>query len=152
MPKKKSFFQRLTGAVKIEDYENKFEENNIILSDNDKHVADEQSVGELTIDVYETPNEIIIKTMVAGVKPENLDVQITRDMVIIKGKRMEEKTLRDEDYFHRELYWGSFSRSVLLPQEVEIDGAVATEKHGLLTLTLPKLDKEKQAKLKVRSS
>lgn len=152
MPKKKSFFQRLTGAVKIEDYENKFEENNSILSDNDKLVADEQSVGELTIDVYETPNEIIIKTMVAGVKPENLDVQITRDMVIIKGKRMEEKTLRDEDYFHRELYWGSFSRSVLLPQEVEIDGAVATEKHGLLTLTLPKLDKEKQAKLKVRSS
>jgi HSP20 family protein len=93
---------------------------------------------------------IIMKAMIAGVRPEDLDISITRDMVTIKGKREEEKTAKDDDYFIRELYWGSFSRTITLPEEIDVDEAEAIEKHGLLILKLPKLDKKKQSKLKVK--
>jgi HSP20 family protein len=58
--------------------------------------------------------------------------------------------IQDEDYFHRELYWGSFSRTIMLPAEIEVEEAEAVEKHGLLILRLPKIDKNKQTRLKVR--
>ena len=92
----------------------------------------------------------MIKTMVAGVRPEDLDISITRDMVTIRGKREGERTVNEPDYFHKELYWGTFSRTILLPQEVEVEEAEAIEKHGLLIIRLPKLNKNKQAKLKVK--
>ncbi|HEX9830375.1 MAG TPA: Hsp20/alpha crystallin family protein [Thermodesulfobacteriota bacterium] len=118
----------------------------------DNWMEESAEEGQLTVDVYETPNEIIIKTMVAGVKPEDLDISITREMVTIKGKREEERTVSGEDYYHRELYWGSFSRTIVLPKEVDIDGAEAVEKYGLLILKLPKLDKHKETRLKVKGS
>ena len=107
--------------------------------------------GQLTVDVFNTPNEIVVKAIVAGVKPEDLDISITRDMVTIRGKRSEEKIVDTEDYFYRELYWGAFSRTILLPQEIEVEMAQASEKHGLLSIKLPKIDKEKQTKLKVKA-
>jgi len=111
---------------------------------------EEGSEGELTVDVYQTPSEIVIKSMVAGVKPEDLDISITRDMVVIKGKRETERFVKDEDYFHQELYWGSFSRTIMLPAEVEVEEADAVEKHGLLLIRLPKIDKNKQTRLRVK--
>jgi HSP20 family protein len=108
--------------------------------------------GELAVDVYQNTNDITIKTMVAGVKPEDLDVAISRDMVTIKGKRSSEKTIDQNDYFHKELYWGSFSRSIVLPQEIDVDAAEAVEKHGLLIIKLPKLDKNRSTRLKVRGN
>lgn len=113
-------------------------------------VPEEPEEGELTIDVYQTPSEIVIKSMVAGVKPEDLDISITRDMVVIKGKRETERFVKDEDYFHQELYWGSFSRTIMLPSEVEVEEADAIEKHGLLIIRLPKIDKNKQTRLRVK--
>jgi len=108
--------------------------------------------AQLTVDVYQTPSEIIIKTMVAGVKPEDLDVSITRDSVTIRGKRTEDRTVSNEEYFHRELYWGSFARVISLPEEIDVDGAEASEKHGVLVLNLPKLDKNRQTKLRVKGN
>ena len=90
--------------------------------------------------------------MVAGVKPDDLDVSITRDSVTIRGKRSEERTVSNDEYFHRELYWGSFARTINLPEEIEVDGAEALEKHGMLVLHLPKLDKNRQAKLRVKGN
>lgn len=113
--------------------------------------ADEPD-GELAVDVYQTPTHIIIKAMIAGVRPEDLDVSITRDMVTVRGKREQYTEGNNGDFFFRELYWGAFSRTIVLPQEVEIEGAEAVEKHGLLTIKLPKMDKGKQAKLKVKSN
>ena len=107
--------------------------------------------GQLTVDVYQTPENIVIKTMIAGVKPEDLHVSISRDMVTIKGRREGERTIRDDDYFHKELYWGAFSRTILLPAEIEPEESEASEKHGLLTVNLPKIDKAKTMKLKVKS-
>ena len=103
------------------------------------------------MDVYQTSDMIVIKTMIAGVRPEDLDISITRDMVTIRGKREEERIAKDDDYFMRELYWGTFSRTITLPQEIDVDEAEAVEKHGLLILKLPKLDKKRQSKLKVKT-
>lgn len=148
---KRSFFERLTGSVPItRDFED--EEEQLEVEEKSDWINNAPEEGELTVDVYQNPNEIIIKSMVAGVKPEDLDVSITRDMVTIKGKRETERTVADDDYFHRELYWGSFSRNIVLPQEIDVDGAEAIEKHGLLILRLPKLDKHRSTKLKVRGN
>jgi HSP20 family protein len=72
-------------------------------------------------------------------------------MVTLKGTREENQEAPDEDYYHRELFWGSFSRTIILPEEIVIDEAEAKEKHGLLEITLPKLDKDRSAKLAVKS-
>lgn len=114
--------------------------------------AVDDAEGELAVDVYQTPTHIIIKAMIAGVKPEDLDVSITRDMVTLRGKRERHTEGTAGDFFFQELYWGSFTRTIVLPQEVEIEDAEATEKHGLLTIRLPKLDKGRHAKLKVKSN
>ena len=150
---KKSFFERLTGSVRLDDEEKEIEESpkKQGLQSSDDWKEEEKREEELTVDVFQTADMIVIKTMIAGVHPEDLDISITRDMVTIKGHREEEKTVREEDYFSRELYWGSFSRTITLPAEVDVDEAEAIEKHGLLILKLPKLDKKRQSKLKVRT-
>lgn len=146
---KKSFFERITGTVRMTDEETESDEK-----EDPKGLVtweeEEEKEGELTVDVYQTSDMIVIKAMIAGVRPEDLDISITRDMVTVKGKREEEKTAKDDDYFLRELYWGSFSRTITLPEEIDVDEAEAIEKHGLLILKLPKLDKKRQSKLKVR--
>lgn len=147
-PAKKSFFERLTGTVKLDDDQNDADTELVARGIMDEA---EDEDGQLTVDVYQTPDEIVLKTMVAGVRPEDLDVNITRDMVTIRGKREESSEVRDEDYFHKELYWGSFSRTITLPEEIDVEGAEAIERHGLLTLKLPKVDKSKQNKLRVKS-
>lgn len=139
---KRSFFERLTGTVRMSD------EPASRVSILDEEIEGE---GELTVDVYQTPEMIVIKSMIAGVRPEDLDISITRDVVTIRGKREEERIAREEDYFARELYWGSFSRTIELPEEIDVDEAEAIEKHGLLILKLPKMDKKRQSKLKVKT-
>ncbi len=113
-------------------------------------LLEESREGQLAVDVYQTPTDIVVKTMAAGVKPDDIDVSISRDMVTIRGTRAEARTIAEEDYLHRELYWGTFSRTVLLPAEVDPDQAEAFARHGLLIIKLPKLDKDRQTKLKVR--
>jgi HSP20 family protein len=151
MSRKRSFFERLTGSVSIPD-----DDDALSLEGSDTPSAahpwlDEPEEGELAVDVYQTPSEIIIRTMVSGVKPEDLNISITRDMVTIKGRRETQREVSDEDYFHRELYWGSFARTILLPAEVEVEESEAVEKHGLLTIRLPKIDKDRSSNLKVKS-
>ena len=159
MAKRPSFFERLTGTVNVDDYELEESVNIDTMStdspidtnlEND-WIEEENNEGQLTVDVYQNPNEIIIKALVAGVRPEDLDVSITRDMVTIKGKREEAKQITEDNYFYKELYWGSFSRTILLPQEIEVDESTASEKHGLLTLVMPKVNKERQTKLKIKT-
>lgn len=120
--------------------------------DREPEMPEETMEGELSVDVYQTPTHIVIKAMIAGVRPEDLDVSITRDMVTIRGKREQHTEGSTGDFYFQELYWGSFSRTIVLPQEVEIEEAEAIEKHGLLVIRLPKMDKGRQAKLKVRSN
>ncbi|MDP3958004.1 MAG: Hsp20/alpha crystallin family protein [bacterium] len=153
MIKKKSFFERLAGGMSLGDEERELP---IKIEDDGKGKdkdawEDEGEEGQLAVDVYQNPDEIVIEAMIAGVKPEDLNVSITRDMVTIRGRRQESREVSEDNYFYKELYWGSFSRTVLLPHEIDIEASEASEKHGLLTVTLPKVDKGKQAKLRVKS-
>ncbi len=106
--------------------------------------------GQLAIDVYQTPEEIVIESAIAGVKPEDLDIDITPDSITVRGKRLKERKVADEDYFYQECYWGRFSRSVILPQEVDSEKADASLKNGVLIVRLPKLDRQKSKKLKIK--
>ena len=145
---KRSFFERLTGSVNVD--ESDFEEEEKVPAKKEEWLEDAE--GELPVDVYQTPTEIVIKTLVAGVRPDDLDISISRDMVTVKGKREESRGVETDDFFHRELYWGAFSRTVVLPAEIEVEEAEAIEKHGLLIIRLPKIDKNRQTKLKIRSN
>ncbi len=151
---KRSFFEKLTGSVHVDEQEAErdFPVMPSVAERDSRWMEEEAEEGQLTVDVYESPTDIVIKTMVAGVKPEDLDISITREMVTIKGKREEDRTVSADDYFHRELYWGSFSRTVVLPKEVDIEEAEAVEKYGLLIIKLPKLDKNREARLKVKGN
>lgn len=107
--------------------------------------------GQLPVDVHQTAGDIVIRAFVAGVRPDELAISISRDMVEISGSRMERDQVSANDYFTRELFWGPFSRTILLPQEIDVDASSASAKDGLLTLILPRLDKTKQTKLRVKA-
>ena len=162
--KKRSFFERLTGNVGHDEEEieerrdvKKISVNSDRLErgstkkENPNWMEEENDEAELTVDVFQTQTEIIIQTMVAGVKPEDLELTLARDMITVRGKREETRNVDEEDYFTKELYWGRFSRTIMLPQEVEPEDAEAIEKHGLLTIKLQKVDREKRNNVKVKS-
>ena len=167
--KKPSFLERLTGnqtdeVDRILDEDHEFGEDDELAVEDDEQQEDEswendedeatetQQDGELPVDMYQTDDMIVIRALVAGVSPTELDISITRDMVTLRGVREEYQEAHDDGYFHRELFWGSFSRTLLLPEEVAIDEAEAQEKHGLLEIKLPKLDKHRSTQLKVRTN
>lgn len=112
--------------------------------------ANADAEGQLTIDVYQTDNDIVIKSTIAGVKPEDLDVAINNDMVTIKGERKNEENIPRESYYYQECYWGSFSRSILLPVDIIAEKVEASLKNGILTIKLPKADTTKIKKIQVR--
>ncbi len=158
--KKRSFWERLTGSVHVEEEENEeikkkltkiYKGNGKEKKTDNNWIEEENEEAELAVDVYQTPTDIIVQTMVAGVKPEDLELSIARDMVTIIGQREENRNIDEGNYFTKELYWGKFSRTISLPQEVEPEEVEATEKHGLLTIRLQKVDKDKTNNVKVRS-
>jgi len=161
--KKSSFFSRITGSDDQDDNDyfgsvssaSSFNDNDrerhmqLVSSPSSQNNGDGEQ-GELAVDVYQTPDAIVVKALVAGVLPTSIDISLTREMLTISGSREDEREVDDDNYFQRELYWGSFSRTILLPEEVDVDMAEASEKHGILMIRLPKINKKKQAKLKVR--
>ncbi len=120
------------------------------LKESKNEVPDSESEGQLTIDVYQTPSDIVVESAIAGVNPDDIDIDVTNDSITIKGSRHRDKEVKDEDYFYQECYWGRFSRSVILPQEVDPESADVKFKNGILTVRLPKLIKQKSKKLKVK--
>ncbi|OHA66475.1 MAG: hypothetical protein A3D64_02070 [Candidatus Wildermuthbacteria bacterium RIFCSPHIGHO2_02_FULL_49_9] len=105
--------------------------------------------GELAVDVYQTDDEIVIQSTIAGVKPEDLDISIENDTVIISGERSNTVQDQGKNYFFQECFWGAFSRQIILPEEVDGSRAEATMKDGVFTLRLPKIERQKVRKVKV---
>lgn len=105
--------------------------------DDFSHLLTEEE-GQLSVDVLETDNEIIVRSTIAGVKPEDLQIHLTSDLLTIRGKRAEEPEHSGARRYASECYWGKFSRSVILPQHVRTERAAASLSHGLLTVRLPK--------------
>ncbi|MFA6588378.1 MAG: Hsp20/alpha crystallin family protein [Patescibacteria group bacterium] len=116
----------------------------------EKDWLEERYDGQLAVDVYQTPTHIVVQSTVAGVRPEDLDVAISNDLVTIRGMRQRENTVEDGDYFTQECYWGGFSRSIVLPVDVLSEKADATMKNGILTITIPKVKTAKTQVLKVK--
>lgn len=93
--------------------------------------------GQLAVDVFEHNDNIIIRSTIAGVKAEDLDISIENDMITIRGRRHEEDLGRGRNYFFQECYWGSFSRTIILPVHIKGDEAEAIIKNGVLTVAIP---------------
>ena len=111
---------------------------------------DENYEGQLSVDVYSTADEIVIKSTIAGVKSEEIDIAINNDMLTIRGERAQEQTDAVEDYYYQECYWGGFSRSIILPIEVEADKVAASLRNGVLTIRLPKAKRAKSISVKIK--
>ena len=112
----------------------------------------EELEGQLAVDVYQTKDSVVIKAPIAGVKAEDIDVSVSEDVVTLRGERKEETEVSRENYYVQECYWGSFSRSVILPTSTVAEKAVASLKDGVLTLTIPKVAVEKVKKIKVSAA
>ena len=156
--KKRSFFERLTGGMSVDDDEdvNPRKEHGAKNGKGDKKnendwIEEENDEAELSVDLFQTPTDIVVQTMVAGVKPEDLELSIARDLITIRGKREESRVIDEDNYFAKELYWGKFSRTISLPAEVEPEEVEATERHGLVTIKIKKVDKEKKNNVKIKS-
>ncbi len=106
--------------------------------------------GQLAVDVYQTKDKVVIKAPIAGVNPNDLDIAISDDVVTIKGDRKDESVIEKEHYYVQECFWGSFSRSVILPTSTVPEKAEATLKNGVLTIEIPKVAQEKVKKIVVK--
>lgn len=154
---KRSFFERLTGSVPEDMGNNYTGENDYNLSnagsEEKKYPAREDDYdtedGQLAVDVFQGDNEVVIQSIVAGVKPDDLDISIDKDSVTIKGKRTSNRLTERENALVQELYWGSFSRTVSLSDEMDSDNAEAVIKNGILTIRLPFAKKFQKQKIRV---
>lgn len=168
MNMKRSFFERLSGSSSADGAFDSFDEElpvatiparkdqreranaSVTNSSSPNNETSAAGEGQLPVDVHQTTSDLIIRAFVAGVRPDELNISIRRDMVEIGGSRTEREQVAGPDYFTRELFWGSFSRTILLPQEIDVEASSASAKDGLLTIILPLLNKTKQTKLRVK--
>jgi HSP20 family protein len=111
-----------------------------------------QGMGEPSLDVYETQNEVVVKAALPGIKPEDVDITLTGEMLTITGETKEETEQKDKNYFRRERRYGSFSRSVALPEGLEGDKAEAKFENGVLTLSIQKSEQVKPKKIQVKTN
>ncbi len=169
---KQSFFEKLTGAVSYDDappIEQSREQNDVPIKETEEtsstdveNTPDEKNTeewleeinnheGQLTVDVYQTPTHIVVQAPMAGVRPEDVDVSINNDMITIRGKRPKKNEIGDDNYYYRELFWGPFSRSVLMPDEVDSNRTEASFKNGLLTVKMAKVNKDGVHQIKIQT-
>src|SRR6056297_2562585 len=127
--------------IKIEE-----EEEEITQKDNQNKESWFKPEGELTVDVYQDETNIFIQAPVAGVSSNNLDVTLEDDMIEIKGVRKDPSNNKEKDYFHKECYWGAFSRKIILPASVNSDKAKAVLKNGVLIVEIPKVENQDKKK------
>ena len=106
---------------------------------------------QFAIDMYQTDNDVVVKASLPGVKPEDVDITLAGDMLIIKGETRDEKEVKEESYFHKEHRYGSFSRSITLPSNLKADNAEASFENGMLTITIPKSEETKPKSIKVKA-
>jgi len=150
----KNFFKQLAGLddkkIDINDINENDNLDNEQGEQTNEWMDDDYEEGQLSIDIYQTPKNIVVKSTIAGVKPEDIDISINNDMLTIRGKREDKDEIEEDTYLYRECYWGSFSRSVILPVEVKADQIEAVLENGVLSIILPKAKTSKQVSVKVR--
>lgn len=107
--------------------------------------------SSVALDMFQTDDAVVVKASLPGVKPEELSITVTGDMLTIKGETKTENEVKEDNYIRRELRYGSFTRSVPIPVSVQSDKADATFENGVLTLSLPKAEEVKPKAIKVEA-
>lgn len=103
-------------------------------------------------DVYEKDNKVFVKADIPGMDEKNLDVRIENGKVCISGKREESKETKDGKFHRVERSFGSFSRTISLPEEIDPDKASADYKNGVLTVSIPKSKAAESRKIQIKAS
>jgi HSP20 family protein len=137
----------IKAPVSVEDFSEPKEEPDL------KEEGDwlDQDFGQLTVDLYQTDKEVVVQSAVAGVEPEDLDISIEDDLLIIKGKREKRFAQEKKNYFYQECFWGQFSREIILPVEVDSSQIEASMDQGVLTIRVPKIETETKKRIKIKS-
>ncbi|PIP22994.1 MAG: hypothetical protein COX37_00960 [Candidatus Nealsonbacteria bacterium CG23_combo_of_CG06-09_8_20_14_all_39_17] len=141
--------EEIEGAQNETEKENPrlTKEEEAVIIEPEKNWPDEGN-GELVLDVYQTEKDLVIQSAIAGIKPKDIDISIEREVITLKGER--KKPLEEDgEYIFQECYWGSFSRRLLLPVEVDPERTKAEMKNGILTIRIPKINKEGKRKISV---
>jgi HSP20 family protein len=110
-----------------------------------------RGAGAPSVDMYETENDVVIKASVPGMKADDVQINVTGDMLTIKGEIKEKSELKEKAYHIREQRWGSFERSIALPTIVLAEKAKAEFEDGVLTVTLPKAEEVKPKTITVKA-
>jgi HSP20 family protein len=114
-------------------------------------VPGQQGPGLLPLDVSENDNEFVVKASLPGIKPEDVQITVHGEMLIIQGETKAEEEKKDERWHLRERRFGQFQRSLSLTTPVDSDKAQASFEHGVLTLRLPKSEHAKPRQIKIGS-
>jgi len=144
----KNFLKKFSN--RNSDLDEAYQDDDIEMESENDNWLDDTEEGQLSIDVYQTPKDIIIKSTIAGVKPSDIDIAINNDMLTIRGKREMGDEVKNGDYLFRECYWGAFSRSIILPVEIQAEKIDASLENGVLTVILPKAKPAKEISIKVK--
>ena len=146
--------ENLPDEIEDEYVEDEYNENNELIQEEKNHDDDwsyeDYDEGQLSIDVYQTPDKLVMVSTIAGVRPEDIDISINNDMLTIRGQRKMPYDIKDEDYLYKECYWGPFSRSIILPVEIKTEQIEAAIENGVLTIKLPKAKNTKAISIKVK--
>lgn len=103
-----------------------------------------------SLDVSETKDDLVVKVEVPGLEAKDIDISIINDVLTIKGEKKQEKEEKDEDFHTVERAYGTFSRSIRLPVDVDSNRIKATHKNGVLKIVLPKSEKAKSKEIKIK--
>lgn len=101
------------------------------------------------VDIYQDKDNVIVETPLAGVDPEKVSVSVENDVLKIEGKSEHQSEVDDQNYYHKEVRYGSFYRAVALPTHVKADKAQASFENGLLKVIVPKAEEVKPKSIKV---
>lgn len=107
--------------------------------------------GQLKLDAYQTSDAIVIKSALAGVDQRDVEINITNDILTIKGARRESDGAEPAKYYYKECYWGDFSRSIILPSDIDTSNIKATFKNGVLTIKIPQSGKTQTQQIKIQN-
>lgn len=115
------------------------------------HVANLFGEGaDMPIDMYQTDENVVVKTSLPGIKPEEVEITVTGDTLTIKGETKTEEEVKRENYLRQERRSGAFTRSILLPGSLQTDRAEASFENGVLTLNIPKAEETKPKQIKIK--
>lgn len=103
------------------------------------------------IDMYQTDNEVVVRAALPGIKADDVQINVTGDILSIKGEIKQKEEAKDKAWHIRERRWGSFERNVILPTEVVSDKAKAEFEDGVLTISLPKAEEVRPKTIAVKA-